>query len=87
MPLSIIAIEDNTYMEKPYTYMEKPYRVYEKTIYPIWKNSREIDNIDNIDKIDFRESLRSSQEPQVIEVVGAQEPIKRKKEKLEAFRF
>ena len=79
-----------TYMEKPYTYMEKPDRVYEKTIYPIGKNSREIDkkdNIDKIDKIDFRESLRSSQEPQVIEVVGAQEPIKRRKEKLEAFRF
>ena len=33
------------------------------------------------------ESLHSSQEPQVIEVVGAQEPIKRRKEKLEAFRF
>lgn len=33
------------------------------------------------------ESLRSSQEPQIIEVVGAQEPIKRKKEKLEVFRF
>ena len=33
------------------------------------------------------ESLRSSQEPQIIEVVGAQEPIKRKKEKIEAFRF
>ena len=67
--------------------MEKPDRVYENSIYPIWKNLREKDKKDNIDKIDFRESLRSSQEPQVIEVVGAQEPIKRKKEKLEAFRF
>ena len=83
----IIEEKNDTYMEKPYTYMEKPDRVSEKTIYPIWKNNREIDKKDNIDKIDFRESLRSSQEPQVIEVVGAQEPIKRKKEKLEAFRF
>ena len=83
----IIEEKNDTYMEKSYTYMEKPDRVYEKTIYPIWKNCREIDNINNIDNKDFRESLRSSQEPQVIEVEGAQEPIKRKKEKLEEFRF
>ena len=38
-------------------------------------------------KKDNGESLCSSQEPQVIEMVGAQEPIKRRKEKLEAFRF
>ena len=33
------------------------------------------------------ESLRSSQEQTIMEIEVAQEPIKRRKEKIEAFRF
>ena len=83
----IIEEKNDTYMEKSYTYMEKPDRVSENTIYPIGKNNREIDKKDKIDNIDINESFHSSLSIITAEVEMTQEPIKRKKEKAEMFRF
>ena len=60
----------------------------EETICPLRNRQNDLIKEKEKDKEkDNIESPCSSQEPQVIEVAGAQEPIKRRKEKIEAFRF